>query len=80
MYFEVNNVVDLQRIPCILTLMGSQMYALLRSISVPRKPKELSFTVIVNTLTKKTAERFKFHKRRKKRRNLFDSTWSSYGG
>ena len=69
MYFEVNNVQGMKRVPCILTLMGSQMYALLRSISGPRKPKELSFTEIVVTLAKHLdpkpiviAERFKFHK------------------
>ena len=49
-YFEVNNVPSTKRVPCILTLMGSEMYALLRSISAPVKPKELSFTDIVETL------------------------------
>ena len=45
------------------------MYALLRSISAPRKPKELSFKEIVEILTKHLdpkpiviAERYKFHK------------------
>lgn len=55
MYFEVNNVPDLKRVPFVLTLMGSQLYTLLlllRPISVPRKPKELSLTEIVNTLAK----------------------------
>ena len=49
--------------------MGSKIYALLRSISVPRKPKELNFMEIVITLhsmwiqnRKIIAERYKFHK------------------
>ena len=29
MYFEINNVPDLRRVPFVLVLMGSQMYALL---------------------------------------------------
>lgn len=39
MVFEVNSVTD-KRVPSMLTLRGSKMYALLRSISAPRKPKE----------------------------------------
>ena len=49
--------------------MGNKMYALLRSIVSPRRPKELSFTEIVDNLAKHLdpkpiviAERFKFHK------------------
>ena len=45
------------------------MYALLRSISAPRKPKELNFNEIVDTLAQHVdpkpiiiAERYKFHK------------------
>ena len=58
-----------KRVPSILTLMGSKMYALLRSIAAPRKPKDLSFTEIVDTLAQHVdpkpiiiAERYKFHK------------------
>ena len=50
MFFEVNSVQTDKRVPSILTLMHSEMYALLRSISAPRKPKELNFTEIVDTL------------------------------
>ena len=50
MFFEVNSVPTDKRVPSILTLMGSKMYALLRSISAPRKPKEFNFTEIVDTL------------------------------
>ena len=49
--------------------MGNKMYALLRSIVSPRRPKELSFAEIVDNLDKHLdpkpiviAERFKFHK------------------
>ena len=49
--------------------MGSKMYALLRSISAPRKPTELNFNEIVDTLAQHVdpkpiiiAERYKFHK------------------
>ena len=50
MFFEVNSVPTDKRVLSILTLMGSKMYALLRSISASRKPKELNFTEIVDTL------------------------------
>jgi len=88
MYFEVNNVPDLRRVPFVPALMGSQMYALsllLGPISVPREPKELSFTELFNTLAKHFGlevvdERFMFRKRSKKSRNLFDNTLSSYRG
>ena len=53
----------------ILTLIGSKMYALLRSITAPRRPKELTYKEIVDTLTQHLkpkpiviAERYKFHK------------------
>ena len=69
MFFEVNSIPTDKRVPSILTLMGSKMYGLLRSISAPRKPKELSFTEIVDSLSQHLdpkpiviAERFKFHK------------------
>ena len=69
MFFEVNCVPTDKPILSILALMGSKMYALLRSISAPRKPKELNFTEIVDTLAQHvdpkliiTAERYKFHK------------------
>ena len=44
MFFEVNSVSSEKGVPSILTLMSSKMRALLRSISAPRKTKELSFT------------------------------------
>ena len=67
MFFEVNSIPTDKRVPSILTLMGR--YGLLRSISAPRKPKELSFTEIVGSLSQHLdpkpiiiAECYKFHK------------------
>ena len=69
MFFEVNRVPTDKRVPSILTLMGSKMYALLRSISTPRKLKELNFNEIMDTLAQHVdpkpiiiTERYKFHK------------------
>ncbi|XP_028403427.1 uncharacterized protein K02A2.6-like [Dendronephthya gigantea] len=68
-FFEVNNVPTEKQASSILTLMGSKMYALLRSITAPRRPKELTYQEIVETLTQHLepkpiviAERYKFHK------------------
>ena len=69
MFFEVNSVPTDKRVLSMLTLMGGKMYALLRSISAPRKPKELNFTEIVDTLAQHVdpkpiiiADRYKLHK------------------
>ncbi|XP_046862125.1 uncharacterized protein LOC124455535 [Xenia sp. Carnegie-2017] len=68
-FFEVNNVPIEKQASSILTFMGSKMYALLRSITAPRRPKELTYNQIVETLTQPLepkpiviAERYKFHK------------------
>ena len=42
MFFEVDSVLTDKRVPSLLTSMGSKMYALLRSLLAPRKPKELN--------------------------------------
>ena len=69
MFFEVNSVAEDKKVPTILTLMGNKMYALLRNIVSPRRPRELSFVEMVDNLVKHLdpkpiviAERFKFHK------------------
>ena len=69
MFFEVNSVAEDKKVPTILTLMGNKMYALLRNIVSPGRPRELSFVDIVDNLAKHLdpkpiviAERFKFHK------------------
>ena len=68
-FFEVNNVSADKQAASILTLMGSKMYALLRSITAPTRPKELTYKEIVDILTQHLepkpiviAERYKFHK------------------
>ena len=69
MFFEVNSVAEDKKVPTILTLMGNKMYALLRNIVSPGRPRELSFVDIVDNLAKHLdpkpiviAERFKSHK------------------
>ena len=54
---------------CMLTLMDSKMYALLRTIPASRKPKEISFTETADTLAQHVdpkptiiPERYKFYK------------------
>ena len=72
-FFEVNNVPTDKQASRILTLMGSKMYGLLRSITAPRRPKELTHKEIVDTFTQHfepkqivIAERYKFHKAEQK--------------
>ena len=69
MFFVVNNVPDDKKAASLLTLIGGRMYALLKSLTTPTKPTELSFKEIVEImgrhLTPKPiviAERYKFHK------------------
>ena len=69
MFFVVNNVPDDKKAASLLTLIGGRMYALLKSLTTPTKPTELSFKEIVEImgrhLTPKPiviAERYNFHK------------------
>ncbi|XP_067017870.1 uncharacterized protein [Acropora muricata] len=69
MFFVVNNVPDDTKAASLLTLIGGRMYSLLKSLTTPTKPTELSFKEIVEImgrhLTPKPiviAERYKFHK------------------
>ena len=69
MFFVVNKVPDDKKAASLLTLIGGRMYALLKSLTTPTKPTELSFKEIVEImgrhLTPKPiaiAERYKFHK------------------
>ncbi|KAK2566246.1 hypothetical protein P5673_009718 [Acropora cervicornis] len=69
MFFVVNNVPNDNKAASLLTLIGGRMYALLKSLTTPTKPTELSFKEIVEImgrhLTPKPiviAERYKFHK------------------
>ena len=69
-YFAANDVSDEKRVPCLLSLIGSQTYGLLRSLTAPHKPSEKSYANIVEILSAHLspkplviAERFRFHKR-----------------
>ena len=68
--FAATDVSDEKRVACILSLIGSKTYGLLRSLTAPHKPSEKSDTNIVETLSAHLspkplviAERFRFHKR-----------------
>ena len=69
MFFVLSNVPDEKRAASLLTFIDGKMYALLKSLTTPTKPIELSFTKIVEImgrhLTPKPiviAERYNFHK------------------
>lgn len=69
MFFVVNNVPEQKKAASLLTLIGGKMYALLKSLTTPTKPTEMSFKDIVEMmgrhLTPKAiviAERYKFFK------------------
>ena len=69
MFFVVNNVRDGKKAASLLTLIAGRNYALLKSLTTPTKPMELSFKEIVEImgqhLTPKPiaiAERYKFRK------------------
>ena len=72
MFFVGNNVPNEKKAASFLTLIGGKMYALLKSLTTPTKPTELSFTEIVVMLCSygptfyaksiAIAERYKFHK------------------
>ena len=70
-FFVANNVANEARIPTLIALMGNQTYGLLKSLTIPTKPRTLSFKEIVHILqdhlTPKPlviAERLRFHKRK----------------
>ena len=50
MSFVVNNVPNKKKAASLLTLIGREMYALLKSLTTPTKPTELSFTEIVEVM------------------------------
>lgn len=52
MFFVVNtcNVPDGKKAASLLTLIGGRMYALLKSLTTPTKPTELSFKEIVKIM------------------------------
>ena len=44
MFFVVNNVRESKKASSLLTLIGGKMYALLKSLTTPTKPTEMSFS------------------------------------
>jgi len=70
LYFEANGIEDDKRVAVLLTVIGSDIYALLRSLLAPVKPREKSFKELSDTLHHHfdpkplvIAERFHFHRR-----------------
>lgn len=69
-YFICNEVKAEKKVPVLLTLIGGNTYSLLRGLTRPKKPAEVSYGDLVATLRKHLcpkplviAERFRFHKR-----------------
>ncbi|XP_062620772.1 uncharacterized protein K02A2.6-like [Saccostrea cucullata] len=69
-YFICNEVKSEKKVPVLLTLIGGNTYSLLRGLTRPKKPSEVSYGDLVATLRKHLcpkplviAERFRFHKR-----------------
>jgi len=69
-YFKANDIDDEKRVSVLLSAMGGKAYALLRSLTAPTKPADLSFENIVKIMQEHLApkplliaERFRFHKR-----------------
>ena len=66
MFFVVNNVRDGKKAASLLTLIAGRNYALLKSLTTPTKPMELSFKEIVEIMGQPKriaiAERYKFRK------------------
>lgn len=49
-YFKANDIDDGKRVSVLLSAIGGKAYALLRSLTAPIKPADLSFDNIVKTL------------------------------
>ncbi|XP_057202332.1 uncharacterized protein K02A2.6 [Triplophysa rosa] len=69
-YFAANDIDVNKRVSVLLSAIGGKAYALLRSLTAPVKPAELSFDNIVKVMQEHLApkplliaERFRFHKR-----------------
>ena len=65
MFFVVNNVPEDKKAASLLTLMGANLYALLKSLTTLTKPTEMLFKDIVEVMGRHPlviAERYKFHK------------------
>ena len=69
LYFMANDIKGDRKVPAFLTLIGSQTYALLRSLLTPELPQDSSFEELVKVLKSHynptpsvIVERYKFHK------------------
>ena len=69
-YFDANEVKEDKQVPVLLSVVGSKVYALLRSLAAPKLPKELPFQELEALLKAHfspkpltIAERFHFHRR-----------------
>ena len=69
-YFIANEIKEEKQVAVMLSLIGNKTYGLLRNLSAPAKPSELSFKTTVETLQQHLspkplliAERFRFRKR-----------------
>lgn len=69
-YFICNDVANEKKVPVLLTYNGGSIYFLLRGLTRPKKPSEVSYGNLVATLQKHLspkplviAERFRFNKR-----------------
>ncbi len=69
-YFKANDIDDEKRVSVLLSAIGGKAYALLRSLTAPTQPADLSFDNIVKVMQEHLApkplliaERFRFHKR-----------------
>ena len=70
LFFDVNNIKDDKQVAVLLTVIGSNTYALLSNLLAPTKPREKSFEELAETLRRHfepkplvIAERFHFHRR-----------------
>ncbi|XP_034157776.2 LOW QUALITY PROTEIN: uncharacterized protein K02A2.6-like [Pangasianodon hypophthalmus] len=69
-YFKANDIGNEKRVSVLLSAIGGKAYALLRSLTAPAKPADVSFDNIVKTMQDHLApkplliaEQFRFHKR-----------------
>lgn len=69
-YCVANEIEDERKVAVLFSVMGAKTYNLLRSLIVPAKPSDKTFTEITELLQKHLnpkplviAERFRFHKR-----------------
>ncbi|GFT76976.1 transposon Tf2-11 polyprotein [Trichonephila clavipes] len=70
-YFVVNGIEDKMEVPAILSLMGATTYKLLKNLTTPNIPSELTYQDIVKLLSEhlnpkplEMTERFRFYKRK----------------